>query len=151
MDTAPPTQGFGTARLFLADSRLAFLVLNHARLVVLRSVFGVSREQANLLTFVLALGAADAAYATARRMIHPPRDEYLGVAAFALREAVLGGAGPAARDTPGFAPLLAVGVLGGLALPTVRRAARALRAEEQRVRLRRTSRYIAARRAMSAR
>jgi hypothetical protein len=153
MDTAPAPEGFGTARLFLADSRLAFLVLNHARLAVMRSVFGVSREQANLLTFVLALGAADGVYATARRALRSPlhvREEHLGLAALALRELAQGVGGPAARETPGFGPLLAVGVLGGLALPAVRRAIRAMRTEEQRVRLRRASRYIAARRAMGA-
>jgi hypothetical protein len=153
MDAAPAPEAFGTARLFLADSRLALLVLNHARLAVMRSVFGVSREQANLLTFVLALGAAEGAYVTARRAIRAPlrvRDEDVGIAALALREAVLGVAGPAARETRGFGPLLAVGVMGGLALPAVRRATRALRAEEQRIRLRRASRYGAARRGMGA-
>jgi hypothetical protein len=60
----------------------------------------------------------------------------------------MGAAGPAARQTPGFGPLLAVGVLGGVALPSVRRGARAVRAGEARVRERRASRYSAARRAM---
>jgi hypothetical protein len=90
MDAAPAPEAFGTARLFLADSRLALLVLNHARLAVMRSVFGVSREQANLLTFVLALGAAEGAYVTARRAIRAPlrvRDEDVGIAALALRSA----------------------------------------------------------------
>ncbi len=86
---------------------------------------------------------------TARRAVRAPLrvdDDDVGLAALALREAMLGIAGPAARETPGFGPLLAVGVMGGLALPAVRRATRALRAEEQRVRLRRASRYGAARR-----
>ena len=53
---------FGAGRLLLADSRLTFAVLNDARYRTLNGVFGVSREQANLLTFVLLVGAADAAY-----------------------------------------------------------------------------------------
>ena len=141
---------FGKGRLFLADSRLALLVLNYARLAAMRRVFGVSREQANLLTFVLALGAAQGTYTAARRVIRSPlrvRDEHVGLAALMLREAAMGAAGPAARQTPGFGPLLALGVLGGLGLPTARRGGRALRAGEERVRLRRSSRYSAARRA----
>jgi hypothetical protein len=153
MDAAPAPEKFGTTQLFLADSRLALLVLNYARLAVIRSVFGVSREQANLLTFVLALGAAETAYATASRVLRTPlrvREAHVGIAALALRETALGIAGPAARETPGFGPLLAVGVLGGLALPAVRRVTRALRDEERRTRLRRASRYSAARRGLAA-
>jgi hypothetical protein len=141
---------FGAGSLFLADSRLAWLLLNHARYAILRRMFGVSRDQANLLTFVLALGGAETAYLTARRIVHTPlhaEDTDVGIAAFALREAAMSVAGPSARTVPGFAPLVVLGVAGGLALPGLRHAARNLRASEQRVRLRRGRRYSAARRA----
>jgi len=50
---AGPRVDFGAGQLFLADSRLAFAVLNHVRVRTLRRVFGISREDANLLTLVL--------------------------------------------------------------------------------------------------
>src|SRR4051794_27867940 len=147
-DVAPGDE-FGIDRLFLADTRLAWVLANHARYALMHSVFGVSRDQANLLTFALALGAAETVYATARRMRHVPHvtDTDAGIAAFALREAALAVAGPSARAVPGFGPLLALGVAGGLALPSVRYARR-LRAAERRVRLRRQSRYSAGLRAV---
>lgn len=140
---------FGAGSLFLADSRLAWLLLNHARYAILRRMFGVSRDQANLLTFVLAVGGAETAYLTGRRIFHMPHaeDTDVGIAAFALREATMSIAGPSARTVRGFAPLVVLGVAGGLALPGLRRAARSLRTSEQRVRLRRGRRYSAARRA----
>jgi hypothetical protein len=59
--TSPASPGprradFGAGQLFLADSRLAFHVLNYARRRALARAFGVTPAQANLLTFVLALG-----------------------------------------------------------------------------------------------
>ena len=45
----------GAGRLFLADSRLAFGMVNYARYQALNRVFGVQREYANLFTFVLLL------------------------------------------------------------------------------------------------
>ena len=50
--------GFGPSQLFLADSRLALVLVNHLRHKALQRMFGVSRDQANVLTAVLLLGAA---------------------------------------------------------------------------------------------
>jgi hypothetical protein len=144
---------FGTSRLFLADSRLALGVLNHLRHQALNRVFGVSRGQANLLTAVLLLGAADGTYEAARRATGMLRisgpDAVLGAAA--LREAALGVAGPSTRVVPGAGTLLALAILGGLAGPSLRQAAHRMRAAEQRlraaearVRRRRIRRYAAA-------
>ena len=137
---------FGTPQLFLTDSRMVFTVLNHLRYQALNRVFGTSREQANALTAVLLLGAADSAYETARRIT----GMRLGVsdaslAAIAVREAALGVAGPSARAIPGFGRLLAFALLGGLAAPGLRRTAQRLRAAERRVRSERIRRYVAAR------
>jgi hypothetical protein len=112
-------------------------------------VFGVSREQANLLTFVLALAAADAAFATTRRVLHAPfplsgSDAAMG--GVLIHEAVLGVAGPAARKVPLAGTLLAVTMLGAL-VPGLRRTVHGIRAAELRVRRRRMSIYTAARRA----
>jgi hypothetical protein len=139
---------FGTYQLFLADSRLALAVLNHLRYQALNRVFGVSREQANVLTAVLLLGAADGAYEAGRRVTGirmgvSATDAAVG--AIALRDAALGIAGPSARAIPGFGTLVALAILGGVAAPGLRRTAHRMRAAEQRLRRERIRRYAAAR------
>jgi hypothetical protein len=140
--------GFGTQQLFLTDSRLVLAVLNHLRYQVLNRAFGVSREQANVVTAVLLLGVADGAYEATRRITgaRPPvsRGDAV-VGAIALRDAALGIAGPNARAVPGFGALVALGILGGIAAPGLRRTTQRLRAAEQRVRRERIRRYAAAR------
>ena len=143
METSAP---FGTPQLFLTDSRLVFTVLNHLRYEALNRVFGTSREQANALTAVLLLGAAESAYETTRRISGMRlRGSDAGLGAIALREAALGVAGPGARAVPGFGALMAFAVLGGLAAPGLRRAAQRMRAAERRVRQQRIRRYTTAR------
>ncbi len=97
--------GFGKSELFLTDARLVFGVLNHVRYQALNRVFGVSREQANVVTAIVLLGAADGAYEAARRIagIRPHMsgsDAALG--AITLRDVSLGIAGPNVRAIPGF-------------------------------------------------
>jgi hypothetical protein len=147
--------GFGAGQLALADSRLALAVLNHLRYQALNKAFGTSREQANVLTAVVLVTAADAMYVTSRRVVGvrphvTGADATLG--AVALRDATLSVAGASNRAVPGFETLLTVAVLGGLAVPAVRRAAHGmrvaeqrLRAAESRIRHERESRYAAAR------
>ena len=154
MQTEAPAE-FGTSQLFFTDSRLVLAVANHLRYQALNRVFGVSRDQANVLTAVLLLGAADGAYAATRRITGmrvrvSGSDAALG--AFAMRGAALDVAGPGARAIPGFGSLVAFAVLGGLAAPGLRRtvhrmraAEQRLRAAEERVRRERIRRYLAAR------
>ena len=137
---------FGAPQLFLSDSRLVLAVLNHLRYQALNRVFGTSREQANVLTVVLLLGAADGAYEAARRIGGMRlRVSDAGLGAIALREAGLGLAGPSARAVPGFGALVAFALLGGLAAPALRRMAQRMRAAERRVRRERIRRYAAER------
>src|SRR6476646_8591703 len=87
---------FGAGDLFLADSRLLFIVLNQLRYLALRRVFGVSREQANLLTLVLVIVGTHGTLTTARRVVRAPlqlsgMDAAIG--AFTVREGALGVAG----------------------------------------------------------
>lgn len=139
---------FGPAKLFFTDSRLALAVLNHLRYQALNRVFGASREQANVLSVVLLLGAADGTYEAARR-IGGMRSHVSGsnaaLGGLALREAALGIAGPSTRQVPHAGTLLALGIVGGLAAPSLRRTAQRLRAAEDRVRHERIARYVAAR------
>jgi hypothetical protein len=140
--------GFGAPQLFLTDARLVLAVANHLRYQALARAFGVSREQANIVTAVLLLGAADGAYETTRRLTGarlPVSGTDAAFGAVAMRDAALGIAGPSARAIPGFSTLVAVAVLGGLAAPGLRRAARRMRAVEERVRQQRIRRYSAAR------
>jgi hypothetical protein len=136
--------GFGTSRLFLTDSRLVLAVLNHLRYQALNRVFGVSRDQGNMLTVVLLLGAANGTYEAARR-ISGMRVSGTGAAAgaVALREGALSVAGPSAREVPAFGTLVAFAMLGGLAAPSLRRTAHRMRAAERRVRQQRIRRYVA--------
>jgi hypothetical protein len=142
---------FNAGRLFLADARLALLVLDHGRQRSLSRLFGVSGRQADLLSLVLALSAAEAAYGATRRVMGAPlaisgADVALG--GFALREGMLGIAGPGSRAVPSAGALLTIGALGGLAIPALRRGTRRLRAAEHRLRQERQRRYDAARRAL---
>jgi hypothetical protein len=149
------TVGLGTSQLFLTDSRLVFAVLNHLRYQALHRVLGLSRQQANVLTVVVLLGAADGAYEATRRIlgIRPHvsgTDAFLG--AITLRDASLGLAGPNVRAIPGFGALVVFAIFGGFAIPAIRRASKRMRTAEQRlravehrVRQERIKRYAAAR------
>src|SRR3954451_2411562 len=141
---APPRpSNRGAARAFIGDARLAATVANQLRLVALRRVFGASPAEANALTFVLALTAADASLRTARRVSHlavPSRSD-AAIGGFLLRDAALGVAGPAARDFRFVGSLLAAAMLAGVALPELRRAGVGLRDAERRVRERRIRVY----------
>jgi len=139
-------QLFLTPEVFLVDSRIAVAVLNHLRHQALNRVFGTSREQANVLTAVLLLGAADSAYESGRRITGMRLRAYdAGLGATVFREAALGAAGPSARAVPGFGALVAFALLGRVAAPGLRRAAQRMRAAEGRVRRARIRRYAAER------
>jgi len=148
--------GFGTSQLFLTDSRLVLAVANHLRYQALARMFGASREQANVVTVVLLLGAADGVYEAARRVTGarvPVSGADAAFGAIALRDAALSVAGPGGRQIQGFGTLVAVAMLGSLAAPTLRRSARRIqtaqqrvRAAESRVRRERIRRYAAAQR-----
>lgn len=141
---AGSVDGFGAGRLFLADSRLVLAVLNNARYGVLNRVFGVSRDQANLLSVILVVAGAQAASQAAKRMRFHVSGADVVMGGFALREAALGLAGPSSRDVPGVPALMAIAVFGGATLPAFRRATRRMRAAERRLREARIGRYRAA-------
>jgi len=142
---------FNAAELFLADSRLALTVLSQARYLLLRRMFGVSREQANLLTLVLLVTGAPRVFTTAGRVVRAPM-KFSGmdaaIGAYVLRSGAMGMAGPSATEVSPFATLVTIAVIGGLALPTIRRAAHSMRAAEHRLRTLRERQYATARRAM---
>jgi hypothetical protein len=145
----PPGGQLSAGRVFAADVRMTLALANEARHLVLRRYFGVSREQANLVTAALALAGADAAYVAIRRGLRAPftlSREDVGMGGLALREVVYGIAGPQARDAPFFGALVTAAVVGRLAVPTVRKAIHELRVTEHRIREQRLRVYNAARR-----
>src|SRR3954463_8323672 len=109
----------GAARAFIGDARLAATAANQVRLMALRRVFGASPAEANALTFVLAVTAADASLRTARQVsrLAVPSPSAAASGAFLLRDAALGVAGPAAREYRFVGSLLAAAMLAGIALP----------------------------------
>src|SRR3954452_11920704 len=150
----PPTRRsqHGAARAFVSDARLATTAANQLRLLALRRMFGTSRAEANALTFVLALTAADASLRGARgvsRAAVPSRADS-AIGGFLIRNPALGVAGPAARDFPFAGSLLAAAMIGGIALPELKRAGVRLRAAEHRVREQRIRFYDLARSARPA-
>src|SRR3954471_4051949 len=144
-DSSARTRQHGAGLAFISDARLAATAANQLRLIALRRVFGASRAEANALTFVLALTAADGSLRAARRVSRaalPSRGD-AAMGGFLLRESALGVAGPAARDFPFVGSLLAGAMIAGVALPELRRAALGLRAAERRVRDQRVRVYAA--------
>ena len=73
------------------------------------------------------------------------------IGGFAMREAAMGASGPAAAEISPFATLMAIALLGGLAVPTLRRSLRRMRAIEHRVRSLRERQFASARRAGGSR
>jgi hypothetical protein len=141
MDATPvPASGARAAtvspeRAFLSDAGVAISVLNWARYRVVMRVFGVKRDQVNFLTFVLALGAADATYNAVRGIIRHPwplSGVDTAVAGTLAREAGFAIAGPKAREVKLFWTVIAVAAIGS-ATPGLRRLLHRIRVAEQRV------------------
>jgi hypothetical protein len=136
--SGPPTggAGIGAARVFASDAQIGLIALNQMRLIGLRRVFGATPEQANALTFVLMLMAAEGTLRGASRVARArPKAGDAAMGGFVMREAALSVAGPATRDFPLLGTLLAGAMIAGIALPEIRRAAHGLRMAEHRLRM----------------
>jgi hypothetical protein len=137
--TSVPASGAGAPtvsaeRAFLSDAGVALALLNWARYRVVMRVFGVPHEQVNLLTFVLALGAADTTYSAVQRIRHPWRPSRVdsAIAGSLIREGAFALAGPKAREVKLFCTLVALAAIGS-STPGLRRALHKIRVAEQRV------------------
>ena len=133
---APPRrEPPGGRELFLIDVGSALAVANEARYRTLEGLFGIKRSDANLLTAVIALMAANSVYekvaATGPPKPPPIRDVAIGLGV--LRESIYGVAGPAASDTPLAGTLIALAVLVGLTREPVTRSLRGMRTSSRRV------------------
>jgi hypothetical protein len=121
-------------RAFISDAGVALAMLNWARYRVMMSVFGVPREQVNLLTFVLALGAADTTYAAVQRIRHPwhPSRVDTAIAGSLIREGAFALAGPRAREVKWFWPLVVLAGIGSVT-PGLRRVLHRINVAQKRV------------------
>jgi hypothetical protein len=150
IDGSTGVKELSAARVFGSDVVMTLTLINEARYLALQRCFGISRQQANLLTAALALTSADAAYAMMQRVLHDPvgitgADVTLG--GLVLREAGYAIAGPGARNVPFFGALVAASLVGSLAVPSLRGAIHRLRRTEQRIREQQLRVYNSARRA----
>jgi hypothetical protein len=104
-------------RLLARDLRVASLLLDDARYRAFQRLFGIDRNQVNLVTFVALLLVAEKTRDTGRR-IRAQRgptvaEDFMSFAL--LREALCRVAGPNSRDTPMLSVLLTIAVVGGAA------------------------------------
>ena len=135
MDAAA-TPTVSAERAFLYDVRLVLAVLNEARYPLMRRVFGVSRDQVNILTFVLAITVIATTYDAVVRFLRDPwplDSTETAMAAAVVREAGFGIAGPKVRQTHVFGAVIALAAMKSLALPGLRRALHSAHVAEQRV------------------
>jgi hypothetical protein len=113
----------GFARLFFGDAGIALLLLNDARHRSVERVFGVSRDDSNLVT-ALAIGSAAVAVGgtvsrvRSIRLFPSVSDGAMGAAM--LRGTALGIAGEPSRAVPFFGGLVALALVGTSARPVVR-------------------------------
>ena len=139
IDRVSPAPTVSAERAFLFDVRLVLAVLNQARYPVFRRVFGVSPEQVNVLTFVLALSLAGATLEAIDRFIHHPWPldaADTAIAAAVMREGGFGLAGQEIRKTHLFGGLIAVAAIGSITLPAIHQIrVTARRIGEQRMRI----------------
>jgi hypothetical protein len=122
----------GDRTLFLTDLRLGVLVLNEMRYRAIARLFGVSREQANLVSLVaLMLVAGRLRDQIARLNAGPPSSGDTALAGTLLSEVLSGVAGPASRETPWTGALLTLALLAG-ARPAIKKAAHGMRTNAHR-------------------
>ena len=114
---------FGGARLLVADLRVVYLLLNHARGKVITRLFGVSGPGSGLVT-ILALGlAAETVQREVRRALTAPGTPELGATALGasvLSESARLVAGPGVGEFPLFGPLILFALVGHALRPVLR-------------------------------
>lgn len=120
----------GGARLLAGDARVAFVLVNEARYRAMANVFGATRDQANLATFIAGLVLAHEIHEWWRRLMSGPEfptvpDDVLGVAV--VRELLSRAAGPGVSDSPELSNLLLAAFVAAGGAPVVIRAMKGLR------------------------
>jgi hypothetical protein len=127
----------GGARLLVADVRTALLLADEARYRTVNRLFGVSRDQSWAVTVIALALLAGVAHDKAEQMLKGPggptrADVMLGAAG--LRELLAEIPGPASRDTPLVATLVAIALAGAVVRPGLSRTAHGIRTATHRAR-----------------
>jgi hypothetical protein len=125
----------GGGRLLLTDAKIALLMADEARHRTLHRLFGLSRQEANLATFIALLALAQAAQDGIEWLTRPGAtptlaDGVIGVSL--LRDLLSRAAGPSYRDTPLLGTLITVAFLGAGARQVAQKTGHAARAGTRR-------------------
>jgi hypothetical protein len=123
------------ANLLLSDLRVAYLLLNELRYRSVGRVFGLSRDQANVLTAVILLMLAQAVHDNTVRLLGAPGAPSAHgtlLSAAGVSGALSSVAGAPASAVPGAGALLGIAVLGAAMVPAAR-SLHALRTESHRL------------------
>jgi hypothetical protein len=121
--------------LFPSDPRAAYVLLNEARYRAIQGVFGVRRDQVNLMTLIAAMTLAEAIHAQGRRvrrgMRGPTRTDFVVGDGLlnALGQQI---AGPSSHEIPFFAALIGTAAVGTVATRVVRHSAHDMKAAAHR-------------------
>jgi hypothetical protein len=116
-------KNLGAARLLFGDAIIAFLLLNEVRHRIVARVFGVSREDSNVVTIIAVGSLAEGLHGSAARVRAVPARLSVAEAAIgaaALKETAHSVAGDWSRTTPFFGALVAFAVLGRSFGPVLR-------------------------------
>jgi hypothetical protein len=126
----------GFARLFFGDAGIVLLLLNNARHRLVARLYGVSRDDSNLVTVVAIGSAAVAVHGTAARVRsirRYPSGPDTAIGAAVLRETALGIAGEPSRTVPFFGALVTFALVGTSCRPALRGVVRTTRGSVLRV------------------
>lgn len=129
-DSSPIVRASGGGAQLARDTRLAFMLLNEARYRGMASLFGCSRDQANLATLVAALALAEATRVRIRRWMTGPPLPSAGDALIwtgSVRAGLSAAAGTSVQESPQLGTLLLLAVIAGGAAPAVIRSLNGLR------------------------
>lgn len=127
----------GGTRVLRTDLRIVLMLLNDARYRTMHRFLGLSREQANVATLVLALTGLGTAHESFRRLadgpVAMPSSTALIFGNSSLRELMRSIAGPDAGRTPLFGSLLVLALLGHPARRALAGAVRGARSSSRRM------------------
>jgi len=126
------------ASLFPSDPRAALVLLNEARCRAIQGVFGVRRDQVNVMTFIAAMTLTEVVHTRAHRVRRglrgPTRAEVI-VGDWLLNALGQGIAGPASREIRFFPALIGTAAVGTFGARVLRRGAHDTKAASHRLRL----------------
>jgi hypothetical protein len=118
-------EAFKTNKL-VSDARVAYMFVNEGRYRALERMFGVSRRDANLLTFVLVGMTLEGTHqrVTAVQNAEGPTAGDMFIMAGFANELLHQLLGPDSRDIPALGPLVILALIGAAGRPLVRRSGR---------------------------